>query len=107
MSSSDASFFRICNYFRTQPNVELFPNPARNQVNIKLKQINDNQKASKLNDIREVRILDKLGNVKKIVKYPVNTKEISIDVINLPIDIYYLDVSDSRNSIRLPLSIQK
>jgi hypothetical protein len=107
MSSSDASFFRICNYFRTQTNVELFPNPARNQVNIKLKQINDNQKASKLNDIREVRILDKLGNVKKIVKYPVNTKEISIDVINLPIDIYYLDVSDSRNSIRLPLSIQK
>lgn len=106
-SSSDGNFYRICGYYRTQSNVELFPNPARDQVTIKLKQINAEQATGQLKDIREVRILDKSGSVKRIVKYPAKTNTISLNVSNLPLDIYYVEVTDGRNSARLPLSIVK
>lgn len=106
-SSFDAGFYRICGYFRTQSNVELFPNPARDQVTVKLKQINAKQTMGQLKDIREVRILNKVGSVKRIVKYPANTNTISVNISNLPLDIYYVEVTDGRNSARLPLSIVK
>ena len=106
-SSFDAGFYRICGYFRTQSNVELFPNPARDQVTVKLKQINAKQTMGQLKDIREVRILNKVGSVKRIVKYPANTNTISVNISYLPLDIYYVEVTDGRNSARLPLSIVK
>jgi hypothetical protein len=76
-------------------------------VTIKLKQINAEQATGQLKDIREVRILDKSGSVKRIVKYPAKTNTISLNVSNLPLDIYYVEVTDGRNSARLPLSIVK
>lgn len=106
-SSFDAGFYRICGYYRTQSNVELFPNPARDQVTVRLKQINTKQTTGHLKDIREVKIMDKLGSVKKIMKYPANTKTISVNVSNLLLDIYYIEVSDGRNNARVPLSIQR
>ena len=106
-SSFDAGFFRICGYYRTQSNVELFPNPARDQVTLRLKQVNAKQSTDQLKDIREVRILDKVGNVKKIVNYPANTNNINVNISNLPLDIYYVEITDGRNSARLPLSIVK
>ncbi|MBK8712087.1 MAG: S8 family serine peptidase [Niastella sp.] len=105
-STFDGSFYRICGY-RMQSNVEIFPNPAINQVSIRLKEINKNSSTGQLNDIREVRIVDKFGILKKLLKYPPNTKSIIVDVSNLSLNIYYLDVSDGRNNSRLPLSVQK
>ncbi len=106
-SSFDAGFWMICGYYETQSNVELFPNPARDQVTINLKQINGKQTTGQLTDIREVKIMDKLGAVKKLMKYAASTKKISINVSNLPLNIYYIEVSDGRTKAKLPLSIQK
>lgn len=105
--SIDGDFWMICGYNKAQSNVELFPNPARDQVTINLKQINDKQTTGQLIDIREVKIMDKLGAVKKVMKYTASTKTISINVSNLPLNIYYIEVSDGRTKVRLPLSIQK
>lgn len=105
--SNEEHFFRICNGYRMQSNVELFPNPARDQVTIKLKQINAKQTTAQLKNIREIRILDKLGSVRKIVKYPVNTNTVLINIGNLPIDVYYVEITDGKNNEKLPLSIIK
>ncbi len=103
----DGEFFKICGYYKMQSNVEMFPNPAINQITVKLKQINSKQEDAKLKEIRQVTIMDKTGGVKKIVKYPSNTNNIIVDISNLPLDIYYVEVTDGRNSERLPLSIVK
>ena len=105
--SIDGGFWMICGYNKAQSNVELFPNPARDQVTINLKQINGKQTTGQLTDIREVKIMDKLGAVKKVMKYSAGTKNISINVSNLPLNIYYIEVSDGRAKAKLPLSIQK
>jgi lysyl endopeptidase len=106
-SYAESNFFRICGYYRTQSNVELFPNPARDQVTVRLKQINAGQGNNQLKSIREVRILDKIGNVKRVLKYTPDTKSASINLAGLPLDIYFMEISDGVNTARVPLSIQK
>ena len=90
-----------------QPNVEMFPNPARNQITLRLKQVNAKQEQATLKEIRQIKIMDKIGIVKKIITYPSNTNTIIVDISNLSLDIYYVEVTDGRNSERLPLSIVK
>jgi hypothetical protein len=109
---SSTSFYEeqfewICGYGKMQSNIELFPNPARSQITVRLKQINDTRLSNKLQYIKEVRILNKFGNVQKIFKYSSNTKSVSIDVSNLSFDIYYVEVSDGFNKERMQMSIQK
>lgn len=106
-SSANGYFFKICGYYKTQPNVEMFPNPARNQITLRLKQDNAKQEQAKLKEIRQIKIMDKTGSVKKIVRYPSNTNTIHVDISILPVDIYYVEVTDGKNSERLPLSIMK
>lgn len=105
-SSNQESFWWICGY-RASSNVQLFPNPARDQVTIKLRQINDEKITNRLTDIREVKMYDKTGNVKKNMKYPVNTKNATVNITNLPMDIYFVEVSDGKNRARLQLSVLK
>ena len=123
-SSDDVHFSKEgnCGYLRKAPdnsipslnanksipvNVDLFPNPANNQVTIRLKQLNDSKNSNNINDIREVRVLDKLGTIRKLIRYSINTKSINFDVSALPFDIYYIEVSDGMNKVKIPLSIQK
>lgn len=106
-SSVDGDFYKICGYYKMQSIVEMFPNPARNRITLRLKQFNNKQEQPKLKEIRQIRIIDKISNVRKIVKYPSNTNTIIVDVSNLPLDIYYVEVTDGRNSERLSLSIVK
>lgn len=105
-STIDGNFYRICGN-KMQSNVEMFPNPAINQVSVRLNQVNKNSSSEQLNDIRELRIVDKFGVLRKFIKYPPNTKNITIDVSNLSLNIYYVEVSDGKNKSRLPLSIKK
>lgn len=105
--SNEEHFFRICGGYRVQSNVELFPNPARDQVTVKLKQINAKRTTGQLTDIREVRVLDKLGSVRRIVRYSANTNTVFINIANLPLDVYYVEITDGKYNARLPLSIIK
>ncbi|MCO6497163.1 MAG: trypsin-like peptidase domain-containing protein [Chitinophagaceae bacterium] len=106
-SSVDGDFFKICGYYKMESNVEMFPNPAKNQITVRLKQNNTKEEKVRLKEITQIKILDKTGSVKKIVRYPSNTNTINVDISILPVDIYYVEVSDGRNSERLPLSIVK
>ena len=90
-----------------RPNVELFPNPAKSEVTVRMKQINDNNPANKIQDIRDVKIFDKLGNMMKSYKYPSNSKQVTMNVSTLPFDIYIVEISDGKNKVRLQLSVQR
>lgn len=85
----------------------VYPNPASSQVTVSLKELNKNLKASgtALKDIREIKVLDKLGNMKKTGRYAPGSKKVQIDLGNLPNDIYILQVSDGAN--RASVSVNK
>lgn len=107
-SSEEVHFYKMGNcYFKitSTSNVELFPNPATSQTTIKLSGIKETK--VKLTDIKSIRIMDKIGNLKTVNKYPANTKSININVSNLPLGIYYIEVSDGINKTRVPLNVQK
>lgn len=87
-------------------NMELFPNPAKGSVTVRMKQINAQNNTNHLQDIREIRIFDKLGNIKKVIKFPKNTKVSTLNINYLNTDIYFIEVSDGKNKARLQLSIQ-
>ena len=106
-ASYEVGFFKICNNYKSEPNVEIFPNPARDQITVRLKPISSKQVTGNLKEIRELKIIDKLGRVKKVIKYPAKMKTIIVDVSSLQLDIYYIEVFDGTNYARLPLSILK
>lgn len=103
----EEEFEWICSFAKLQTNVELFPNPARDQVAVRLKDINDTKMTNQVKEIKEVRILNKLGNLQRILRYANGTKSININLNNLSHDIYYIEVTDGVNNARLQLSIQK
>lgn len=105
---SYGEFFMVCgSYGRAQSNVSLYPNPAKDQVTITLKQVNDKNSSAKLQSIKEIKITDKLGNIKRVMKYASTSNSVTVDISNLPIDIYYIEVFDGSNRTTLPLSIVK
>jgi hypothetical protein len=57
--------------------------------------------------IKEVHILDKLGIVKKIVRFPAKSNNVKIDVAGLRSDIYTLRIYDGSKWTTQLLSIQK
>ncbi len=88
-------------------NVVIYPNPASDQVTVSLKQVNDTKIKTKLQDIKEIKVMDKYGNVKKIQKYPANSSRVTLNLSNLLFDIYIIEVSDGKNKAKLKLSLQK
>jgi hypothetical protein len=81
----------------------VYPNPASRLVNIQVKKPGKNTKASDaaFKDIREIRVMDKLGNVKKISRFDPGSRTITLDLSNLPNDVYILQVSDGSNRASL------
>jgi len=116
-SSTEAGFWKICGYYRTQNNIDLYPNPARDQVSVSLKEPKDNLNVGKisneeikiinLKEIVEIRIVDKLGNLKKYLKFGKGNKKVSFHINDLSSDIYYLEVSDGVNKAKIPLAVSK
>ncbi|MDB5013479.1 MAG: hypothetical protein JWQ25_1681, partial [Daejeonella sp.] len=109
-SSSSVSFYKTGNcYFRgIVTNVNVFPNPAKDIVNIRLKKVkNLLQNQKNIENIREIRILNKFGKVVKVFNFPLDTKLTTINIGSLPFDIYFIEVSDIKNKAILQLSIQK
>ncbi|MEQ1553963.1 MAG: trypsin-like peptidase domain-containing protein [Ferruginibacter sp.] len=105
-STGYGEFFWMCGYYR-YANVDVFPNPAKDQVNIKLKQLDSKINPKSLKEIREVIVFDKLGNIKGRYKYPSQTKAITLSVTNLITDIYFLEITDGKNKSRIQLSVEK
>jgi lysyl endopeptidase len=108
VSSDPVTFYKMGNCFygkQVSSNVVLFPNPATYQTTIKLSNINGVSK--KLNDISSVRILDKLGNVKSVIQYPKNSRTVTLNLSKLPLDVYYIEVSDGVNKVILPLNVKR
>ena len=59
--------------------VGLSPNPANENIQVSLEEKSDKTKKK---DILEVRILDKMGSLKRTIKYGVNQKNISLQKCN-------------------------
>ena len=66
----------------------LMPNPANSIIAV------DGELKNKF--IKEIKIMDKLGNIKRQVRFSGNDKRITIDVSLLSPDIYYLQVFDGK-----------
>jgi hypothetical protein len=105
-SEIEYPFWWACTY-RMQSNVELFPNPAKDQVNIRLVELKDESVKNRLKQINEVRILDKFGNTLSVSKYQETLQFINFNIDKLPADIYFIEISDGKNKARLQLSKQK
>lgn len=109
-SSDEVHFYKTGNcYFRgSVSNVDVFPNPAKDFVNIRLKEVKNLLKSQKnIESIREVRVLNKFGKVLKVFNLPLSTKLTTINISSLAFDIYFIEVSDLKNKAILQLSIEK
>lgn len=105
-TAAENNFTMVCGY-GMMSNVTMYPNPASDQVTLSLSQINDSKFSTKLQDIKEVKILNKYGNMKKTQKFPSNSQKITLNISNLPLDIYFIEISDGKNKVILKLSLQK
>lgn len=109
-SSDEVHFYKMGNcYFRSAaPNVDVYPNPAKDVVTVRLKEINKLLKDQKnIASIKEIKVFNKFGKALKVFNLPLNTKLTTINIGNLPLDIYFIEVSDGKNKTILQLSIQK
>jgi hypothetical protein len=96
-----------CFGFRAAPeNLSLYPNPASGQVTISMKDVNRNVKVPEnaMKDIREITVLDKLGNIKKITKYAPGSRSVTLNLNGMASDLYILQVSDGVHKTNIQLS---
>lgn len=103
---AENNFIMYCGYGMIS-NVTMYPNPASDQVTLSLNQVNNSKIGTKLQDIKEVKILNKYGNIKRVQKFPANSQKVTLNLNILPLDIYFVEVSDGKNKIILRLSLQK
>lgn len=104
----------ICYQYRTSSNIKLYPNPASNQVTIQLEDLNSkttngqNVKiTSTLKSIVQIKIIDKMGVTRRVLKFSKGNLLSTINVSDLPSDIYYLDITDGNTQVRKPLIIRR
>ncbi|MBS1758836.1 MAG: hypothetical protein JST23_01835 [Bacteroidetes bacterium] len=102
----------IC-YGRSAYNVKLFPNPASSNVSITLDNNINSKTGGKsiqpiiFKEIRQVKIFDKLGNLKKAVNFGKGNKTVNLNVSNLLPNVYYLEISDGINKAKIPIIIKR
>lgn len=76
---TDCGGYRMSNY-------TISPNPAKGHIKI------DGSKHNKI--IREIQLVDKLGNIKLISKFSQDTKFVNLNISKLSPDIYYIKIYD-------------
>jgi hypothetical protein len=108
------TYSAICYGGRAAYNVKLYPNPASSNLTVSLDETivaktktKKNVKAVEFKEILQIKIIDKLGNVKKVVKYSKGNKSVNLNVYDLPSDVYYIEVSDGVKQGKIPLIIKR
>jgi hypothetical protein len=99
--TSDVVFLEVgtdCYGYRISSQYAVSPNPATSFVQI------DGSKNKKT--IIEVQLVDKMGEVKKVMKYKGNPGVVRFDVSGLKPDIYYIKIYDGKQWESKPLQIQ-
>jgi hypothetical protein len=103
----------ICYGSRSSSNVELYPNPASTTVNIKITDLlmeeknNITTSIARLSGITQIKVIDKVGNIKKVVKFNKENNNTTLDISDLIPDVYFLDITDGTRQVRKPLIIQR
>ncbi|HEX6430229.1 MAG TPA: T9SS type A sorting domain-containing protein, partial [Niastella sp.] len=92
---------------RMQTNqVNVFPNPASNQVSISLRKNNAVITNSTDDKIKAIRIFDALGRLRKQQQYN-NATNVTINVNDLLNGIYFVEIINNHGSIRRNLNIKR
>lgn len=73
--------------------IMLSPNPASNNLMVSFGE-NTNNNSQKA--IKEIRIIDKMGNIKQTLKYVDAVKNISLNISMLKSDVYIVQVFDGQ-----------
>lgn len=81
-----ANCYIVCGTGGGGPMFAMSPNPSPGNVTI------DGRAKNK--KVKEVQVLDKLGAVKKVVKYSGDQKLVNVNISNLPADLYYIKIFD-------------
>lgn len=69
------------------------PNPSTSVTEVTLSEKADKTKKK---DIKEIRITDKMGNIKQMIKYGAGTQTIILNVSSLPTDVYTISAFDGK-----------
>lgn len=89
-----------CSFAASEPenvSVAVLPNPASNVVVVTTNITNGNAKRiQEIQDIREIRILDKTGTLLRKQSFPTGTTRTTINVENLKSDLYILQIGDGK-----------
>lgn len=83
-------------YDGSAPRFSLTPNPTNNTVIISADEINNSKRSSDASVIKQIKIIDKLGNVKLAEKYGDGRNTIKVNVSKLRSDVYYLHIFDGK-----------
>jgi len=91
---------------RAAGSLTVYPNPASSQITVSLKDLTKKSAATTatLKDIREIKVVDKLGNVRKVSRYAPGNKKVQLDLSGMPNDMYILQVSDGINRANINVS---
>ena len=69
------------------------PNPSNSTTEVIL---TDKEDKTKKKDIQEIRIIDKMGNIKQTIQYGKGKQAVILDVASLPFDIYTIQAFDGK-----------
>jgi hypothetical protein len=70
------------------------PNPVSGNLQISMEENKGIQKEKNIKSIREIKIIDKVGNTKRLVRYGHGLKSVNIDLSDLSPDIYTVLIYD-------------
>lgn len=89
-------------------NVKLYPNPAKDFINLSLQNLPLLANSIKLSSIYRIVIFDRFGMIQKEYKYGPNSKNVTIQVSSLPSNSYRIKVIDDKNqTVLIPLNVIK
>ncbi len=98
------------NTFKVISGVQLFPNPAAENITVSLKKNvgihKDESISSKVKFIGSVTIYDKFGNTRKIQRFGGMQQSVNVSISGLQPGIYFIEISDGTNKVKEPLSVK-